>query len=102
MVMTKFGDLLSGDVPVLLHFYLKDSAISEQMHHVLKEVANHFGDKARIVEVNAESNRDLVRALQVSSLPDLIIYKDGEMHWRKQGSQTSDSLRSVLEKYTTS
>ena len=100
--MTKFGDLLSGDVPVLLHFYLKDNAISEQMHHVLKEVANHFGDKARIVEVNAESNRDLVRALQVSSLPDLIIYKDGEMQWRKQGSPTSDSLRSVLEKHTTS
>ena len=45
--MAKFGELVSGEVPVLLHFYLKGNTISEQMHDVVKEVANYFGDKAR-------------------------------------------------------
>jgi len=99
--MAKFGELISGDVPVLLHFYLKNNAISEQMHDVVKEVANHFGDKARIIELNADANREIVRALQISSLPDFMIYKDGEMHWRKQGGQTSSVLKNALEDFTT-
>ncbi|HLS11616.1 MAG TPA: thioredoxin family protein [Flavobacteriaceae bacterium] len=99
--MAKFGELVSGDVPVLLHFYLKDNAISEKMHEVVKEVANYFGDKARVVEINADANRDIVRALKVSSLPDFMIYKDGEMHWRIQGGQTSNALKNALENYTT-
>lgn len=99
--MSKFGDLISGNVPVLLHFYIKNNPISERMHEVLKEVANHFGDKARIVEINAESNRDIVRALQIASLPDFIIYKEGEMLWRIQGGQSANALKNALEDYTT-
>jgi|SRR5699024_7942348 len=99
--MAKFGELVSGEVPVLLHFYLKGNTISEQMHDVVKEVANYFGDKARVVEINADTNREIVRALQVSSLPDFMIYKDGEMHWRIQGKQSSSALKDVLENYTT-
>lgn len=99
--MAKFGDLINGEVPVLLHFYLEGNEISERMHKVVKEVANHFEDKARIVEINVDSNREVVRALQVSSLPDFMIYKDGEMHWRAQGKHTSNALKNVLENYTT-
>lgn len=99
--MAKFGDLISGDVPVLLHFYLEGNEISERMHKVVKEVANHFEDKARIVEVNVDANREVIRALQVSSLPDFIIYKDGEMHWRAQGKHSSNALKNVLEEFIT-
>lgn len=100
--MAKFKELIDGDVPVLLHFYIKGNEASERMHKVVKEVANHFEDKARIIEINVDANREVVRALQVSSLPDFMIYKDGEMHWRAQGKHTSNALKSVLEEYTTS
>lgn len=99
--MSKFGDLISGQVPVLLHFYIENNSISERMHEVVKEVANHFGDKARVIEINAESNREVVRALQVASLPDFIIYKEGEMLWREQGGQSANALKNALEAYTT-
>lgn len=100
--MTKFGDLIDGEQPVLLHFYVEGYEVSERMHKVVKEVANYFEDKVRVLEINVSSNREVVRALQVSSLPDFMIYKNGEMHWRAQGKQTSNTLRSVLENYTSS
>lgn len=99
--MSKFGDLISGSVPVLIHFYIENNTASERMHEVVKEVANHFGDKARIVEINADSNREVVRALQVASLPDFMIYKEGEMLWREQGGQSARTLTNALEAYTT-
>lgn len=99
--MSKFRDLISGNAPVLIHFYIDNNTIGERMHEVVKEVANHFEDKARIVEINAESNRDVARALQVASLPDFMIYKDGEMLWRTQGGQSAEALIKVLDSYTT-
>ncbi len=98
--MSKFGDLISGNVPVLLHFYVEENTTCQRMHQVVKEVANHFGNKARVVEINVNANREIVRALQVASLPDFMIYKNAEMLWRGQGGQTFGSLKSALENFT--
>lgn len=95
--MSKFGDLISGERPVLLHFYVQENTTCQRMHSVMQEVSNHFGNRARIIEINVNANREIVRALQVSSLPDLMIYKNGEMQWRSQGGQSFSTLKNRLE-----
>ena len=99
--MSKFGDLISGELPVLLHFYIEGNAISLRMHPIMKEVANHFGDKVRVIEINVKSNREIVHAMQIASLPDFAIYKNGEMLWRVQGGQTANALKNAVAEYIT-
>lgn len=97
--MAKFGDLISGEQAVLIHFYIEGNPICERMHAVVKEVANHFGDSVRVVEINVNSNKEVVHALQITSIPDFMIYKNGEMLWRTQGVQTANALKNTLVDY---
>jgi len=49
--MSKFGDLIDVEVPVLFEFFTEWSDESETMHDVLRDVAAAMGDKARVIKI---------------------------------------------------
>jgi len=97
--MSKFGELIDIDIPVLLDFFtdLNDESIA--MHEVLREVAATLGDKAKVIKIDVDKNKDLAEALRVKGLPTLIIYKKGEMKWRHSGEQDANTLINIIEEY---
>ena len=97
--MSKFGELIDDEIPVLLDFYTEWNTQSEAMHLVLRDVAAALGDKAKVIKIDIKKNMELAEALRVRTLPTLIIYKDGEMKWRHNGEQDANTLISVIEDY---
>jgi len=97
--MSKFGELIDVEIPVLLDFYTELAGKSEPMHLILKDVAAALGDKAKVIKIDVEKNQELAEALRVTTFPTLIIYKDGEMKWRQSGEQDLDTLLSIVEEY---
>ena len=57
--MSKFGDLIDVEVPVLFEFFTEWSNESESMHDVLRDVAAAMGDKARVIKIDVEKNKAL-------------------------------------------
>lgn len=97
--MSKFGELIDVNIPVLLDFYTEWNDISTAMHPILKDVAAALGDKAKIIKIDVEKNQELSQALRVKGLPTLIIYKDGEMKWRQSGEQDANTLIARILQY---
>ncbi|MDX1471109.1 MAG: thioredoxin family protein [Flavobacteriaceae bacterium] len=97
--MSKFGELIDVDVPVLLDFYTEWNEQSTAMHPVLRDVAAALGDKAKVIKIDVDKNKDLAEALRVKGLPTLIIYKGGEMRWRSSGEQDANTLIGILQEY---
>ncbi|MEX0995429.1 MAG: thioredoxin family protein [Flavobacteriaceae bacterium] len=97
--MSKFGELISAPVPVLLDFYTDWNEQSEAMHPVLRDVAAALGDKAKVIKIDVEKNKDLAEALRIKGLPTLMIYKDGEMKWRQSGEQDANTLIGLVNEY---
>lgn len=97
--MSKFGELIETRTPVLLDFYAEWDEASKQMHPVLREVAAALGEKARVIKIDVEKNKELSDALRVKSLPTLMIYKNGEMKWRQSGEQDAISLIGLVKEY---
>ena len=56
--MSKFGELIDVEIPVLFEFFTEWSDESEAMHNVLRHVAAALGDKARIIKIDIEKNKD--------------------------------------------
>ena len=75
--MSKFGELIGLEVPVLLDFYSDDNDSSNIMHPVLRDVAAAIGDKCKVIKINVDKNNELAEALRVKMLPTLMIYKSG-------------------------
>jgi thioredoxin 1 len=97
--MSKFGELIDVEIPVLLDFYTEWNDQSEQMHLVLRDVAAALGDKAKVIKIDVEKNQELAEALRVKTLPTLIIYKGGEMKWRQSGEQDANGLIGIIQEY---
>lgn len=97
--MSKFGELVDLDVPVLLDFYTEWNEASVAMHPVLRDVAAAMGDKAKVIKIDVDKNSQLAEALRVKGLPTLMIYKSGEMKWRHSGEQDANTLIALLKEH---
>lgn len=97
--MSKFGELIDVDIPVLLDFFTEWNEPSLAMHPVLRDVAAALGDKAKVIKIDVDKNKELSEALRVKGLPTLIIYKAGEMKWRFSGEQDANTLIGIIQKY---
>lgn len=97
--MSKFGELIDVNVPVLLDFFTDWNDESTSMHAVLRDVAAALGDKAKVIKIDVDKNKELAEALRIKGLPTLIIYKDGEMKWRQSGELDANTLIDLVQEY---
>ena len=97
--MSKFGELIDGNVPVLLDFYTDWNESSSSMHPVLRDVAAALGDKGKVIKINVDKNNELAQALRIKGLPTLMIYKSGEMVWRQSGEQDANTLINLIKEF---
>ncbi|HLV14363.1 MAG TPA: thioredoxin family protein [Xanthomarina sp.] len=97
--MSKFGELIDIDIPVLLDFFTEWNDQSVAMNPILRDVAAALGNKAKVIKIDVDKNRELAEALRVKGLPTLIIYKNGEMKWRHSGQQDANTLIGIMQEY---
>ncbi|MCH4553989.1 MULTISPECIES: thioredoxin family protein [Aestuariibaculum] len=97
--MSKFGELIDVEIPVLLDFFTDWNEQSSTMHAVLRDVAAALGDKAKVIKIDVEKNGELAEALRVKAIPTLIIYKGGEMKWRQSGEQDANTIIGIVQQY---
>ena len=97
--MSKFGEPIDLNIPVLLDFYTEWNEDSKAMNPVLREVAASMGNKVKVIKIDVDRNSQLAEALRVKTLPTLMIYKSGEMKWRQSGEQDAATLVGILKEY---
>tara|TARA_B100000780_G_scaffold139405_1_gene97630 strand:+ start:22910 stop:23206 length:297 start_codon:yes stop_codon:yes gene_type:complete len=97
--MSKFGELINLEVPILLDFYADWDDSSKAMHPVLRDVAATIGDKGKVIKINVDQNNELSEALRLKGLPTLMIYKSGEMVWRQSGEQDANTLINLINDF---
>ena len=97
--MSKFGELINSEIPILLDFYTDWNEASNSMHVVVKDVAAAIGENAKVIKINIDKNNELAQALRIKGLPTFMIYKSGEMVWRQSGVQDANTLISLLNEF---
>lgn len=97
--MTKFGELINLDIPVLIDFYFEWDKTGENPHDVLRSVVAALGDRAKVIKIDIEKNEVLADALKVKANPTFIIYKEGQMKWRQSGDMDANTLINLVQQY---
>jgi len=97
--MSKFGELISAEVPILFNFFTNWNEDSISMDPLLKDVAAVLGDTAKVIKIDVDKNPEITEALRIKGLPTFILYKNGEMKWRKSGKQDVNTLVQILEQH---
>ncbi|ALM48804.1 thioredoxin [Flavobacterium psychrophilum] len=95
--MSKFGELIHSQVPVLIDFYTEWNEPSVSMHPVIRDVAAALGDRAKVIKIDVDKNQELADALRIKGLPTLMIYKDGQMVWRQSGELDANTIIGLVQ-----
>jgi len=95
--MSKFGELINAQVPVLIDFYTEWSEPAVAMHPVIRDVAEALGDKAKVIKIDVDKNQELADALRIKGLPTLMIYKEGQMVWRQSGELDANTIIGLVQ-----
>lgn len=92
----KFNELISKDQPVLVDFYADWCGSCQMMAPVLKEVAQEMGDKVKIIKIDVDKNQPIAQQFGVRSIPNIILFKSGQVVANKAGVLTKRDLISLI------
>lgn len=95
--MSKFGELIDAQVPVLIDFFTEWHEQSITMNETIRHVAAALGDKAKVIKIDVDKNQELADALRIKGLPTLMIYKQGQMIWRQSGELDANTLIGIVQ-----
>ncbi len=98
--MSKFGEIINSEIPVLIHFYNYINDENEvETAEFLKQIASELGEKARVIKIDIDKNTELVKALIIKDNPTFVIYKDSEMKWRHGGELNIKFIIKTVEQF---
>ncbi|BAZ30878.1 thioredoxin [Cylindrospermum sp. NIES-4074] len=93
-----FEEMLSGsDVPVLVDFYADWCGPCQMMVPILEKVNTQLKDRLRIVKIDTEKYAALASQYQISALPTLVLFKQGQPVNRIEGVLQADQLIQHLQ-----
>ena len=97
--MSKFGELIEGEKPILLVFYEDIENEDDSMNQILRDVAEAIADRGKVIKLDISKNPKLVEVLRIKTAPTFTIYKTSEMVWRETGEQDKNSLIGLMSGY---
>lgn len=97
--MSKFGELIKTNTPVLIDFYTEWNESSNIMNPVIRDVAAALGDRVKVIKIDVDKNTELATALKINTLPTLMIYKENQMKWRQTGELDANTIIGLLLEY---
>jgi thioredoxin 1 len=97
-----FQELINSSKPVLVDFYAEWCGPCKMMKPILDEVKNQVGEDAHIIKVDVDRNPAVASALNIRGVPTLMIYRNGNVVWRKSGVVAADQLTLLLKQYMNS
>ena len=92
-----FSEIINADKPVLVDFYADWCAPCRMMKPILEEVKQKVGDATTIIKVNVDKNPATAGTYNVSSIPTLMIFMNGEVKWRQAGVVPANQLIQKLK-----
>lgn len=60
-------------------------------------LADEFGERARVLAINADESPSVVEKLKVYTIPTVLVYRGGQEIARRRGAQSPGDLRSLFE-----
>lgn len=97
---TKFHKtILNTKGIALVDFWATWCGACKRQLPVIDELSKEMQDEILIAKVNVEQSQNLAKIFKISSIPTLIIFKDGKIAETMTGFHSKEHLKTVLKNY---
>lgn len=92
-------EVISHDGITVVDFFANWCGPCRKLGPILEEVEQELSSKVKFTKINTDDNLEMAKKYQVSGLPTLMVFKNGEAVERMVGLMPKSSIITNIEKH---
>jgi len=100
MTITKSNfetEVMKATIPVVADFWAEWCGPCRMIGPVLKELAQVYKDKIKVVKINVDQEPDLAAKFNIQSIPTLLFVKNGQVVKQQIGAVPRQVLEKIIK-----
>jgi thioredoxin 1 len=93
-----FDSVLNGGKPVFVDFWAPWCGPCRLIGPIVEELAPSYADKAVITKMNVDDNPMVAQRYGVTSIPTLMMFKNGQLVDRMVGAAPKNALQNFIDR----
>jgi thioredoxin 1 len=90
-------EVLSSDKPVLVDFWAPWCGPCRMLSPIIEELSVEYIDMLKIVKINTDENISLSSKFQITSIPCLILFKNGISVQKMIGFKPKGDIKKIID-----
>ncbi len=90
--------VVQATTPTFVDFWAPWCAPCRTLGPIVEDLASHYEGRVVMAKVNVDDNPDVAQKYQISSIPALLMFKDGKVVDRAVGALPRGELQKFIER----
>lgn len=91
------SEVFESDMPVLVDFWAEWCPPCRMLAPTLEKLAKEYGDRVKVCKLNVDEVPDIASRFNVSSIPTLILFREGKEAARQIGALPEETLKNWID-----
>lgn len=92
-------EVINSDKLTVVDFFANWCGPCRKLGPILEEVSGELAEKVKFAKIDTDENLEAAKKYQVSGLPTLLVFKNGEVVERMVGLMPKSSIITNIEKH---
>ena len=93
------AEVINASIPVLLDFWAPWCRPCKVIAPFIEQIADEYDGRLKVGKINVDEEGDLAMKHNVSSIPTLVIYKNGELACNQPGAMPKADIERLAAAY---
>ena len=90
------NEVLNSDIPVLVDFWATWCGPCRMIAPIIEEIATEYAGKIKVGKVNVDEEEELAIKFGISSIPTLLLFKNGRVVKKTLGYMPKDAVEKFI------